>query len=274
MDYTSSLFSIKGRTVVLTGGAGILARAMAKGFAQAEAPIALLDINVERLNQQVSELSTITTNVAGFYCNVLDERSVQSALDAILLKFKQVDILVNAAGGNVPSATIGINQTVFDLSIENLKKATDLNFLGTVIPTLIIGKQMAQQKKGSIINISSMASFRAISRVMGYSTAKAAIDNFTHWMAVELARKFSNQLRVNAIAPGFLITEQNRSLLTNPDGSLTERGKSVIAMTPFGRFGEPEELVGAALWLASDASQFVTGTVIPIDGGFSIDSGV
>ncbi|MBI1933100.1 MAG: SDR family oxidoreductase, partial [Ignavibacteriales bacterium] len=168
----------------------------------------------------------------------------------------------------------GIDQTIFDLKIDELQKVTNLNFYGTVLPTLIFGKTMSDQKSGSIINISSMATFRSITRVVGYSAAKASVDNFTRWMAVELAQKFGNGIRVNAIAPGFLLTDQNRNLLTEKDGSLTQRGKDIIHMTPFKRFGEPEELVGSVLWLASDASKFVTGTVIPIDGGFSIFSGV
>jgi NAD(P)-dependent dehydrogenase (short-subunit alcohol dehydrogenase family) len=172
------------------------------------------------------------------------------------------------------SATIGIDQTIFDLKIENFNKVTQLNLNGTVLPTLILGKIMAKQKSGSIINISSMAVSRAITRVVGYSAAKAAIDNFTRWMACEFARKFSDKIRVNAIAPGFLITKQNRTLLTKSDGSLTDRGKTIINITPFKRFGEPAELVGTVLWLAGDASGFVTGTVVPIDGGFSAFSGV
>jgi len=158
--------------------------------------------------------------------------------------------------------------------MDQLKKVMDLNLNGTVLPTMIFGKTMAEQKSGSIINISSMASYRVITRVVGYSAAKAAIDNFTKWMAVELAQKFSSNIRVNAIAPGFLITEQNRTLLTNADGSLTDRGKDILNITPFKRFGDPEELVGTVLWLASDASKFVTGAIIPIDGGFNIFSGV
>jgi NAD(P)-dependent dehydrogenase (short-subunit alcohol dehydrogenase family) len=174
----------------------------------------------------------------------------------------------------MPGATVELNQTIFDLQIDQLKKVTDLNLHGTILPTLVFGKTMADQKNGSIINISSMASYRPISRVVGYSVAKAAINNFTQWMAVELAQKFGSGIRVNAIAPGFLLTDQNRTLLTHEDGSLTERGKIVINMTPFKRFGKPEELVGTVLWLSSAASQFVTGTVIPIDGGFSVASGV
>ncbi len=274
MNNIYSLFSLENKNVVLTGGAGILASAMAKAFLQAGANVIILDINEERLKEKVHELKIFRPTVEGFYCDVLNEESIRNAEKNILKHFNTIDVLVNAAGGNVPSATVPPDKTIFDISIENIAKAHDLNFWGTVKPTLIFGYQIAKQGKGSIINISSMASFRSISRVMGYSAAKAAIDNFTRWMAVEVSRKFGSGIRVNAIAPGFLITEQNRSLLTNPDGSLTERGKAVIAMTPFGRFGEPEELIGTVLWLSSDASKFVTGVVVPVDGGFSIYSGV
>lgn len=272
--YINSLFNVENKTVLLTGGAGILGGEMAKGFLKAGAQVVLLDINEERLGQKVRELKTVSPYVLALQCNVLDEQSLLHAKDEVMKNLGRIDVLINAAGGNVASATVGPNQTIFDLTVENIRKAHDLNFWGSVLPTFIFGKEMVKQGKGSIINISSMASFRAISRVMGYSAAKAAIDNFTRWMAVEIAKKFGAGVRVNAIAPGFLLTEQNRSLLTNEDGTLTERGKAVIAMTPFGRFGNPEELVGTILWLASDASQFVTGVVVPVDGGFSIYSGV
>jgi NAD(P)-dependent dehydrogenase (short-subunit alcohol dehydrogenase family) len=183
-------------------------------------------------------------------------------------------IPINAAGGHLPGAIIGIDQNIFDLKIEQFKKVTDLNLHGTVLPTLIFGKSMADRKSGSIINISSMAVQSAITRAVGYSAAKAAIENFTRWMAVEMAQKFGSGIRANAIAPGFLLTEQNRALLTNADGSLRERGKTIINLTPFKRFGNPDELIGTVLWLASDASKFVTGAIIPIDGGFSAFSGV
>ncbi|MCX7985128.1 MAG: SDR family oxidoreductase [Bacteroidetes bacterium] len=274
MGYVESLFSLNKKLVILTGGAGILASTMAKGLAKAGASIILLDINEESLQRQVSELRFIKSDVEGYVCNVLNENDVQRISDTICKQHSTIDILINAAGGNTQRSTIGIDKTVFDLTVDDHKQAFDLNFWGTVIPTLVFGKQMAKQRRGSIINISSMASFRTISRVMGYSAAKAAVDNFTRWMAVELAKKFGNGIRVNAIAPGFLITEQNRALLINPDGSPTKRGNDVLAMTPFKRFGDPEELIGTVLWLASDASSFVTGTVIPIDGGFSINSGV
>jgi NAD(P)-dependent dehydrogenase (short-subunit alcohol dehydrogenase family) len=274
MEDIKKLFSVENKVAVLTGGGGILAGEMAKGFLQANANVVLLDINETNLLKKIEFLSQFGKNVTGFTCDVLNEASIKDAHKKILERHQRIDILVNAAGGNMPGATVELNQTIFDLQIDQLKKVTDLNLHGTILPTLVFGKTMADQKNGSIINISSMASHRAISRVVGYSVAKAAIDNFTKWMAVELAQKFGSGIRVNAIAPGFLLTDQNRSLLTHEDGSLTERGKIVINMTPFKRFGKPEELVGTVLWLSSAASQFVTGTVIPIDGGFSVASGV
>lgn len=268
------LFSVENKVAVVTGGSGILGGEMAKGLLLAGAKVVLLARNEENLKHKVETLGRADQEVVGLKCNVLDEENIRDVNDHILDKFKRIDVLINAAGGHIPGAIIGIDQNVFDLKIEQFKKLTDLNLFGTVLPTLIFGKSMADQKSGSIINISSMAAQRAITRVVGYSVAKAAVDNFTKWMAVEMAQKFGNGIRVNAIAPGFLLTTQNRALLTNDDGSLTERGKHIINLTPFKRFGEPDELIGAAIWLASDASKFVTGTVIPIDGGFSAFSGV
>jgi NAD(P)-dependent dehydrogenase (short-subunit alcohol dehydrogenase family) len=274
MKVLKSLFDIKDRIAVLSGGGGILAGEMARGLLDSGAKVVLLDINEENLREKVEVLKTDDNEIIGYKCDVLDEDSLKSVNEKILSQFGKIDILINAAGGNMTGATISIGQNIFDMKIENFRKVTDLNLIGTVLPTLIFGEDMAKQKSGSIINISSMASTSVITRVVGYSAAKAAIDNFTKWMAVELALKFGDKLRVNAIAPGFLITEQNRTLLTNEDGSLTDRGNTILKITPFKRFGEPNELVGTVLWLASDASKFVTGAIIPIDGGFSIFSGV
>jgi NAD(P)-dependent dehydrogenase (short-subunit alcohol dehydrogenase family) len=274
MHYLEDLFNIENKVAVLTGGGGILASEMAKGFLESGSKVVLLDINETALQHAVAGLKEFSSEIVGFQCNVLDESNLQEVQKKILEKYSRIDILVNAAGGNMAGATIGTNQTVFDLQLEPLKKVMDLNLNGTILPTLVFGKTMAAQKSGSIINISSMASYRVITRVVGYSAAKAAIDNFTKWMAVEMAQKFGSGIRVNAIAPGFLLTNQNRTLLTNEDGSLTERGNAIINITPFKRFGEPEELVGTVIWLASDASKFVTGAIIPIDGGFNVFSGV
>ncbi len=274
MEYLNTLFNLNGKVAVLTGGGGVLASEMAQAFLNAGVKVALLDINEDNLKKKIAAFNKSEDELIGLKCNVLDEQILKDVNDQILKKFGRIDILVNAAGGNTAGGTVGLDQTVFDLQYEQFKKVSELNFNGTVLPTFVFGKTMADQKSGSIINISSMATYRSITRVVGYSAAKAAVDNFTKWMAVELARKFGDGLRVNAIAPGFLITEQNRTLLTNKDGSLTERGKDVFHMTPFKRFGDPSELVGTILFLASDAAKFITGTIIPIDGGFNIFSGV
>jgi NAD(P)-dependent dehydrogenase (short-subunit alcohol dehydrogenase family) len=274
MEYLKTLFNIENKIALLTGGAGILAGEIAKSLLAAGAQVILLDINQENLKRRVADLQSTYPKVFGIVGNVLDEDELKEIRKTILAKYDRIDILINTAGGNLDQATLEVDQNFFDLKIEQFKKVTDLNLNGTVLPTLIFGKIMADQQSGSIINISSMASFKAISRVVGYSAAKAAIDNFTRWLAVELAEKFGNSIRVNAIAPGFILTEQNRILLTNPDGSVTPRVKQIISLTPFRRFGNPDDLVGTVLWLASDASKFVTGTVIPVDGGFSISSGV
>lgn len=270
----TNLFDVKDKVAVLTGGSGVLGSHMAKGLLSAGAKAVLLGTNEKTLERKTKELSGIADNVVGLRCDVLNEEQLKKTNETILKLFGRIDILINAAGGNRPEGTIGTDQSVFDLKFEDLRMVTDLNFYGTVLPTLIFGKTMAKQKKGSIINMSSMATKRAITRVVGYSAAKSAIDNFTRWMAVEMAQKFGNGIRVNAIAPGFFLTDQNRTLLTNKDGTLTDRGKTVLSITPFNRFGDPDDLVGAVLWLASDASSFVTGTIIPIDGGFSAFSGL
>ena len=274
MQYLEKIFDVEDKVAVITGGSGIIGSEIAKGLVNSGAKVVLLARNEDTLQEKVESLTKENSEVIGLKCNVLDEDNIKNVNDEILDKFSHIDILINAAGGNIAGATIGVDQSVFDIEIKQFEKVTDLNLKGTVMPTLVFGKSMAKQKKGSIINISSMAAYRAITRVVGYSAAKAAIDNFTRWMAVEMALKFGNGIRVNAIAPGFLLTTQNKHLLTNEDGSLTERAKTIISITPFKRFGLPDEIIGTALWLASDASKFVTGTIIPVDGGFSAFSGV
>lgn len=274
MECISSLFSIKDKVVIITGGGGIIGGALAKGFLSAGAKVIILGRTEAHLKQMLDALKTPENEITSFQCDVLDQDRLIQVNNEIVGRYSRIDVLINAAGGNMPGATIGVDQNIFDLDMDAFKKVTDLNLNGTVLPTLVFAKSMAENGRGSIINISSMASIRAITRVVGYSAAKAAIDNFTRWMAVELANKFGSGLRINAIAPGFLLTSQNRRLLTNDDGSLTERGKSIISLTPFKRFGNPEEMVGPVIWLASDASAFVTGAIIPIDGGFSSFSGV
>jgi NAD(P)-dependent dehydrogenase (short-subunit alcohol dehydrogenase family) len=274
MTYLEKLLNIKNRITVITGGSGILGSEMAKGFLLAGSKVILLDRNNEKLDRKVNVLRETSKKVSGLVCNVLDEKNVKSVNEIIINKYGRIDILLNAAGGQIPGTTLKPTQSVFELGIENFNKVTELNLTGTVLPTFILGKTIAQQGSGSIINISSMASLRAITRVVGYSAAKAAVDNFTKWMAVEMALKFGDGIRVNAIAPGFFISDQNRKILFNKKGNYTPRAKSIIKLTPFKRFGKPEELVGTALFLASDASKFITGTVIPVDGGFSAFSGV
>jgi NAD(P)-dependent dehydrogenase (short-subunit alcohol dehydrogenase family) len=267
-------FSLAGRIAVVTGGTGVLGTAMVKGLAEAGAYVVILGRRLEVGEKMAKELKVGGHKALAVAANVLDAGQLEEARKKIVDEFGTIDILINAAGGNMPGAVIPPDKNFFDLKIDDFQKVVDLNLLGSVLPTKIFSEVMVKSKKGVIINISSMASIRIITRVLGYSAAKAAIDNFTKWMAVEMARKFGEGLRVNAIAPGFFITEQNRSLLTNSDGSLTARGQSVIQQTPFGRFGEPEELNGTLIWLCSDAAKFVTGVVVPVDGGFSVFSGV
>ncbi len=274
MEFLEKIFNVKNKVAVITGGSGVLGGEIAQGLLSAGAKVIILGTNENKLNQKLNSLKSISKDITGLKCNVLDEENIRNINRQVLNKYQHIDILVNAAGGHVTNAVIGIDQSIFDLRIEDFGKVTDLNLYGTVLPTLVFGKSMTEQGKGSIINISSMAAQRAITRAVGYSAAKAAVENFTRWMAVELAQKFGNGIRVNAISPGFFLTEQNKSILTNEDGSLKERGKTILNITPFNRFGNPDELIGTVLWLASDASQFVTGTIVPVDGGFSAFSGV
>lgn len=271
-----NLYDLAGRVAVVTGGYGVLGGSMARFLSERGAKVAILGRNAEKGNAKAAEIAETTGGETMFLqADVLDKEALQAACDKLCAEWGGVDILLNAAGGNQAGATIAPNQTIFDLNTEAMRGVVDLNFMGTVLPTLVFGKAMADAKrKGSIVNISSMAAQGVITRVVGYSASKAAIDNFTRWMAVEMAKKFGEGVRVNAIAPGFFLTEQNRTLLTNPDGSLTDRSRDIIAATPYGRFGEPDELNGTLGWLASDASAFVTGVVVPVDGGFSIFTGV
>ena len=267
-------FSVKDKVVVITGGAGAIGGSLATKFANEGAKVVILNRNQDKINQKVEELSQITSHVMGKVCDVLNQDDLVEVRQLILNEFGKIDILINAAGGNIPGATQDDNQSVFDLDIDHIDQATDLNLKGTVYPSLIFGKAMAESGSGSIINISSMATFSAITRVLGYSVAKTGVNSFTQWLACEMARKFGDKVRVNAIAPGFFIGDQNRELLLNPDGSLTSRSQKVINKTPMGRFGELHELNGAVQFLCSDAASFITGVVLPIDGGFSSFSGV
>ena len=268
------LFDISGKTAVITGGTGVLGGVMAMGLALAGANVAVLGRKKESGDDVLKKIASKGKRALFVQADVLDAAQLADAKERILREYETIDILVNAAGGNMPGAVVMPEQNFFDLQIEEFRKVVDLNLLGTVLPTKIFCDVMAKQKKGVVINISSMASFRPVTRVVGYSAAKAGIDNFTGWLAIEMAKKFGEGIRVNAIAPGFFITEQNRSLLTNQDGSFTARGEAVIRNTPFARFGLPEELVGTLIWLCSDASRFVTGVDIPVDGGFNVFCGV
>jgi NAD(P)-dependent dehydrogenase (short-subunit alcohol dehydrogenase family) len=271
------LFNIKGNVTVITGGTGVLGRAIAKYLAMNGAKVIILgrkeDVGnqiVEEINQELDKSGQNTGgSIAFMKTDVMDQAIVQKNCDDILAEYGRIDTLLNAAGGNMKGAVITPEQTFFDLDAEQFGNVLNLNLTGTVIPTQIFLRPMVKQGKGNIINFSSMAAFRPMTRVCGYAAAKAGISNFTAYMATECAKKFGEGIRVNAIAPGFFITEQNRALLTNPDGSLTQRGQDVIRQTPFGRMGNPEELCGTIHYLMSDAALFVTGTVAVVDGGFN-----
>lgn len=270
----NQVFDLNGQVAIITGGNGVLGGAMAKGLAQAGAKVGILGRSKETVLQRVEEIKEEGGKAMALVADVLDRDSLRKARVAVLEKWGQVDILINAAGGNMKGATIGEDQTIFDLSITDFSKVNDLNLKGTVLPTLVFAEAMIKQNGACIINVSSMAAQQVITRVLGYSVAKAAIDNFTKWMAVEMAMKFGSGCRVNAIAPGFFIGEQNRRLLIDEANNLTKRGETIINQTPMKRFGEPEELVSTAIWLCSSASSFITGIVVPVDGGFSAFSGV
>lgn len=267
-------FSVEGKVVVITGAGGVLGGSVAKSFIESGAKVVAMDIRQEPLDKIVSELAALGGEAIGFIGNVLDVESLEQVSNKIIEAWGHIDVLVNIAGGNMPGATLTPDQTVFDMKIADWEKVTNLNLNGTVYPSLTFGKVMASLGSGTIINISSMAVYSAITRVPGYSVAKTAIISFTQWMAMEMAMKFGEGVRVNAIAPGFFIGDQNRAVLINPDGSLTDRSLKVLAKTPMNRFGDISELNGAIQFLCSDAASFITGVVLPIDGGFSSFSGV
>jgi len=269
-----NLFDLSGKTAIVTGGTGILGRAMAKGLAQAGANTVIIGRRKDAGDEVVESMKNLPGKSLFVQSDVLDADQLAKAKEATLDAFGGIDILVNSAGGNMPGAVIMPDQNFFDLQIPEFDKVVDLNLKGTVLPTKVFCDVMARQKKGVIINIASMASFRPITRVVGYSAAKAAVDNFTQWLAVEMAKKFGEGIRVNAIAPGFFLTEQNRTLLTNPDGTYTARGEAAIRQTPFARFGHPDELIGTLIWLCGDGAKFVTGVTVPVDGGFNVFCGV
>ena len=268
------MFSIKGKVAVITGAGGVLGGSIAESFIKEGAKVAAIDIREESLNNRVAELKKSGSEVIGVVGNVLNIESLEKVAEEVLNQWGSIDILLNIAGGNIPGATLMPEQSFFEMEIADWQKVTELNMNGTVYPCYVFGNVMAKQGKGSIVNISSMAAYAAITRVPGYSAAKAAVTNFTQWLASEMSIKYGDGIRVNAIAPGFFIGDQNRAVLINPDGSLTERSQKVLAKTPMKRFGNINELNGAVRFLCSDAASFITGAVLPVDGGFSAFSGV
>jgi NAD(P)-dependent dehydrogenase (short-subunit alcohol dehydrogenase family) len=265
---------MKGKVVVITGGTGTLGTAFTKGLAEQGAYVFVLGRNKEKCEEMVARFKSEGLDIQAVLCDVLNQESMENAAAKVLHKAGKIDVLINAAGGNMPGATIMPDQSIFDISIDEFRKVNDLNLMGTVIPSLAFAKPMVNQRKGCIINISSMSALLPLTRVVGYSAAKAAVDSFTRWMAVEMAGKYGEGIRVNAIAPGFFVAHQNRALLLNEDGTLTARGKTIISQTPMKRFGKPEELMSTIFWLCDDRSTFITGIVVPVDGGFSAFSGV
>ena len=262
------LFNIKDKVVVITGGTGVLGASMVEYLAAHGAKVAVLARNKQKGDELVEKVKSNGGEAMFLQTDVTNEEVLTQNAEDIIKAYGKIDVLVNGAGGNMPGATIGPNNNIFDLKMDDFRNVFDLNLMGTVVPTVVFSKYMVDAKEGNIINISSASALRPLSRVAGYGAAKAAVTNFTKYMSGEMAIKFGEKFRVNAICPGFFITEQNRTLLTNPDGSYTDRGNSIIAHTPFRRFGEPEELLGTLHYLVSDASKFVTGTVAIVDGGF------
>lgn len=271
---SDSLFSLEGKVIVVTGGTGILGGAFVKGIADAGGIAVILGRNAEVAGKRAGDINANGGKAFALTADVLDENDIAKARDTILEKYGTIDGLVNGAGGNMPEGILPPDADIFSMNIEGMKKAMVLNVWGTIIPTQVFGAVMAKKGNGSIVNISSVSSRQAVTKVLGYSMGKAAVDCYTKWFAVEVANRFGDKIRMNSIMPGFFLTEQNRALLTEKDGSYTERGNLVIRNTPFKRFGKPEELVGALIYLLSDASRFVTGMQLGVDGGFTVFSGV
>lgn len=270
----NQLFSLKDRVAIVTGSTGVLGGAMAHGLAAAGAKVAILGRRAERAAEVADAINANGGVAIPLPADVLDSAQLESARQQLMDKWGRIDILVNAAGGNSPDATVFGNVTFFNIQRAAIDNMMNLNLMGSILPSQVFGEVMATAGKGCILNVSSMATVRTLTRVLGYGAAKAAIDNFTRWLALEMAFKYGEGMRVNAVAPGFFIGEQNRQFLLNPDDTLTARGQQIIDHTPMKRFGEADELVGTAVWLCSDAAKFVTGVVVPVDGGFSTYSGV
>ncbi len=271
------LFTLNGKNAVLLGGGGVLGATMAEGLAAAGANLAVCDLSEERAVAAAAAIKQEGIKTKGYQLDAMDIESIKKTVDVILKDFGRIDILINAVGGNMKAATTSDEVSFFDLPGDVLQKVVNLNLMGgAILPSQVFGREMVKNEDGGvIINISSMNAFRPLTRVPGYSAAKAAVSNFTQWLATDLAKQYGDKIRVNAIAPGFFLTEQNRFLLTNPEtGEFTLRGKTIIEHTPMGRMGQPEDLTGTLIWLCSDASKFITGIVVPVDGGFSAFSGV
>ena len=267
-------FSLKDKVIVVTGGTGILGKAFVEAIAEAGGTVGVLGRNETVAHERVEAIKANGGKAVALMADVMKVEQLQAAKEKILKEFGRIDGLVNAAGGNMPEGVLQPDEDIFSMNLEGMKKVMDINVWGTLLPTQVFGEAIAKTGKGSVVNISSMNSKRAITKVLGYNMGKAAIDCYNQWFAVELANRYGDKIRMNALAPGFFLTEQNRNLLTRPDGGYTDRGGLVIKQTPFKRFGHPDELKGALVWLLSDASQFVTGAMICVDGGFSIFGGV
>jgi len=266
---------LAGKVAVVTGGGGILCSTMCKALAEHGAAVAVLDLALDAARKVAEEITAQGGKALAVPANVLDIQNLRKAAEQVHQSFGKADILINGAGGNKKEATTSPEVPFFDLPPEAIRFVFDLNFLGTLLPAQVFGKEMARQGSGVILNISSMNALRPLTKIPAYSAAKAAVSNFTQWLAVHVCHNCSQAIRVNAIAPGFFLTEQNRFLLTDEKtGALTPRGKTVTEHTPMGRFGQPQDLVGTVIWLLSDAAEFVTGVVVPVDGGFSAFSGV
>jgi NAD(P)-dependent dehydrogenase (short-subunit alcohol dehydrogenase family) len=275
LNELTKMYDFTGKSVVITGGAGIIGGEIACALVGCGASVAIVDRDPALAERLTKRLETSIGRAIIVYGDVLNPDVLKQTAEQVLEAFGRIDCLVNGAGGNHPRATTGPNQSFFDLLPDDLRSVCDLNILGTILPSQAFGKHMAERGEGVILNISSMNAFRPLTKIPAYSAAKAAVSNFTQWLAVHMAQEYSHRIRVNAIAPGFFLTMQNKFLLTDEaTGALTPRGKSIIDHTPMGRFGDPEELLGTVLWLLSPASGFVTGIVVPVDGGFSAYSGV
>lgn len=275
-EYLENLFDLSGKVAAITGGGGVLCGTLSRALARLGVRVTVLDILEETAQRVANDIVEAGGKAIALRCDVLDKTSLEAARDAVLSRFGRVDILINGAGGNKQQASTSSDLSFFDLPYEALRWVFDLNLLGTLLPSQVFGKSMVEQDGGSVLNISSMNAFRPLTRTPAYAAAKAGVSNFTQWLAVHMAQEYSPNIRVNAIAPGFFLTEQNRFLLTDDaTGSLTPRGKTIVKHTPMGRFGGPEDLIGTVVWLLSPAaSSFVTGIVVPVDGGFNAFSGV